>query len=132
MLALDLDTINKKPKKRDVAPTDLTEKDILKENISDLSDLPSNPDESDSEGSVSPTPKAIIPTAKTQVEVTTIGLKKTVKRKSSPIKCGACDQTFPSQRQVNIHQKEEHPDFKYVCTTCQASFATYNSRYRHM
>ena len=80
---MDLDTINKKPKKRDVAPTDLTEKDILKENISDLSDLPSNPDESDSEGSVSPPPKAIIPTAKGQVEVTTIGLKKTEKEKLS-------------------------------------------------
>ena len=132
LLSLDVNTLDNKRKKREVAPKNLKEKDILADHLDNLSPLPSNAEESDEDTEIEDVPKQVIKTKNGQVEVKTIGLKKSVKRKNSDIKCNVCEDRFPSQRQVNIHLKKQHPDFKFVCDFCPETHATYNSNYRHM
>ena len=49
-------------------------------------------------------------------------------------KCPAakkCSDIFTSQRKVNKHIKEAHPNFGFMCSYCLKHFQTYNANYKH-
>ena len=47
------------------------------------------------------------------------------------IKCPVCKQVFNLVKDVNLHVKQDHPQFRYKCKYCTKKFQNYASCYKH-
>ena len=47
------------------------------------------------------------------------------------IQCPVCSKTETTQKACLSHIKEQHPDFKFMCSSCSKQFSTYSAKYRH-
>ena len=65
------------------------------------------------------------------LQLRSVGLKCTKKKKKS-IKCALCKKfLFLLQKDMNIHLKNHHPDFHFKCSYCPEDYKTYNGWYKH-
>ena len=118
-------------KKRTAAPTNLQEPNILDGHLSEHSGLSSQHDKEDTEEEKTPPPSPMkIPTSHGNISITQHGIKK--KRVwRIKVKCPVCNEQTTSQKECNIHLKQNHPDYKFVCETCKRPYDTYNAWYKH-
>ena len=49
-----------------------------------------------------------------------------------PIACPVCNQISPSQKALIFHVQTCHPNYRYPCGYCPRTFASYNTRYKHV
>ena len=120
---------NSVKRSRRAAPKNLSEKDSIGENLSSASELEDNGHSDHSSDYHEPEEKEV----ETQNGSLGIVFHGIIKREKvlKPVKCSVCAEEKRSTRQLNKHMKEQHPDFKYICETCERPFDTYNAWYRH-
>ena len=68
-----------------------------------------------------------------KVQVKEYALKRR-KKKQKTFHCSSdrCETTECTQKAMNVHEKENHPDISYTCSVCSASnFSSYESVFKH-
>ena len=131
LFELSLDDVLSTKRKRSSAPTNLAEKDPLKEQLPDenLSDIENKSDHaSEYETEVE---EEEIKTEKGSLTVKQHGIKKRPKKDIS-VNCPVCSKTQNSQHKLNLHMKEVHPNFKFNCGECKKEYSHYNACYKHI
>ena len=118
-------------------PTDLKEKDLLKEHLSEehFSDVPQK---SDHASEYDKKEKINIESHNGNLSVVYHRLKKRKSKKSKrAFPCLVCKANhkkvnFGSTSWLNRHMKEEHPAFHFQCAKCDKQYASYNACYKHI
>ena len=131
LFELSLDDVLGTKRKRSSAPTNLAEKDPLKEqlpdeNLSDIENKSDHASEYETEAE-----EEEIKTEKGSLTVKQHGIKKHPKKDIS-VNCPVCSKTQNSQHKLNLHMKEVHPNFKFNCGECKKEYSHYNACYKHI
>ena len=113
---------------RKAAPKKLEEQDPIGDHLSSASEIENN-GHSDHESDYDEQ-KENIKTENGSLDLEFHGILKREKA-MKPVKCSVCSIEKRSIRKMNAHMKTEHPDYKYVCETCERPFDTYNAWYKH-
>ena len=100
---------------------------IIREHTEDMTRPPLKPTEGDTlPGTNKPTGKPL----KGNLVFVTHGIRK-IRKRVCNFDCRLCEEVYHTQKDLNNHIRQDHPDFKFKCCHCTRVFIMTNAAYKH-